>query len=155
MIHHLSIAARDPLQVAEALATFWGTEALPFPMYENSYIVYSDEAGSGAIEVYPAGRVLAPSTPELPALVQGDGPTYSAFHAALSVPVDERAIHDVCTNHGWRCQTGPRGPFFHVVEVWVENHTLLELLTPEMTAAYRAFATPANWKSIFCSPPSA
>jgi len=149
VIHHISIPAHDPLQVAQVLARFWQAEALPFPMYENSYIVFSDADGASSIEVYPAGRVLRPATPELPALVEGDAPASSPFHAALAVPVDERTIHDTCAQLGWRCQTGPRGSFFHVVEVWVENHTLLELLTPEMAAEYRAFASPANWKSVF------
>jgi hypothetical protein len=149
VIHHISIPAREPLRVAQALAAFWRAEALPFPMYEGSHIVFLDDAGTAAIEVYPAGRVLAPSTPELPALVVGDGPAYSAFHAAIAVPVDETTIHGICAERGWKCQTGPRGPFFHVVEVWVENHTLLELLTPEMAAEYAAFASPANWKAIF------
>lgn len=155
MIHHVSIPARDPLRVARALAAFWQSEALPFPMYENSYIVFSGDDGAAAIEVYPAGQVLMPSTPELPALVSGAAPAHSAFHAALAVPLDEPAIHALCAEQGWRCQTGPRGPFFQVVEVWVENDTLLELLTPEMAAQYRAFATPANWKSVFGALPAA
>lgn len=155
MIHHLSIPARNPLQVAQVVASFWRTEVLPFPMYENSYIVFSDAGGASAIEVYPAGRVLQPSSPELPALVEGDAPAPSPFHAALAVPVDERMIHDTCSHLGWHCQTGPRGSFFRVVEVWVENHTLLELLTPEMAAEYRTFASPENWKSIFGALPEA
>ncbi len=152
MIHHFSISANQPQQVAQSLARFWQAEALPFPMYENSYIVFSGDEHGTSIEIYPAGKVLQPSTPELPALVAGASAGASGFHAAISVPIDEPAIRAICDEQGWKCQQGPRGPFFHVVEVWVENHTLLELLTPEMTEEYRAFANAQNWKVAFGLP---
>ncbi len=151
MIHHISISANDPYRVARALAAFWRSEVLPFPMYEASYIVFSGDGEGSCVEVYPAQRVLQPATPELPALVEGPVGVHSGFHAALSVPVDEAAIAAVCAEQGWLCRRGSRGGFFHVVEVWVENHTLLELLTPEMAAEYRAFASIENWKRIFGS----
>ncbi|MFZ5484879.1 MAG: hypothetical protein ACOZB0_11680 [Pseudomonadota bacterium] len=131
------------------MAAFWRTEALPFPMYADSYIVFCGEDGLAAIEVYPDGHVLLPATPELPALVEAEGPRHSPFHAAISVPVDAETIERICAEHGWLCQMGTRGTFFHVVEVWVENRTLLELLPPDMAAEYAAFASPANWKAIF------
>ncbi len=149
MIHHISIPADDPLRVAQALAAFWRTEVLPFPMYDASFIVFSGDGQGSAVEVYPAPGVLQPATPELPALVEGPAGGHSGFHAALSVPVDEASIAAVCEAQGWLCRRGSRGDFFHVVEVWVENRTLLELLTPEMAAEYRAFASIDNWKRIF------
>jgi len=151
MIHHISIPADDPLRVAKALAAFWRSEVLPFPMYEASYVVFSGDGEGSCIEVYPAHRVLQPASPELPALVEGPVGGLSGFHAALSVPVDEEAIATVCDEQGWLCRRGSRGDFFHVVEVWVENRTLLELLTPEMAAEYRAFASIDNWKRLFGS----
>jgi hypothetical protein len=149
MIHHISIPARQPRAVAEALACFWNAEVLPFPMYEGSYIVFSGDDHGSSIEIYPDGHVLQPSTPELPALVPSTAVANSGFHAAISVPVDRATIERECAARGWTCQTGPRGPFFHVVEVWVENHTLLELLPPEMAGEYRAFASPQRWKAVF------
>lgn len=154
MIHHISICAAQPRRTAEALACLWRTEALPFPMYADSYIVFAGDDQGSSIEIYPAGRALTPSSPELPAMVESGPPAPSGFHAAISVPVDEAAIAAVCDGVGWSWQKGPRGPFFHVVEVWVEGHTLLELLTPEMAAEYRAFATVDNWKAAFGSLPA-
>jgi len=158
MIHHISIAARHPRRAAEALAAFWQTEVLSFPMYADSYVVFvGDEYGS-AIEIYPAGKVLEPSSPELPLLISTPGAApagHSPFHAAISVNIGEDEIMEICNQHSWFCQTGQRGSFFHVVEVWVENHTLLELLTPQMAADYVAFATLANWKKVFQSAPGA
>ncbi len=39
---------------------------------------------------------------------------------------------------GWQCYDCNRGPF-HVIEVWVENNTMVEILPPEYAAEYLAF----------------
>ena len=60
MIHHLSIAARDPKHVAGVLAEFMGGVAVPFPPNPGSFFALQlDEHGSG-VEVYPAGTELRP-----------------------------------------------------------------------------------------------
>ena len=60
MIHHLSIAARDPKHVAGVLAEFMGGLAVPFPPNPGSFFALQlDEHGSG-VEVYPAGTELQP-----------------------------------------------------------------------------------------------
>ncbi len=149
MIHHISIPARQPAETAEVLARLLGSRVQPFPMYPGSYAIFAHD-DSGCIEIYPADRHLEPSTPELPALVESARPSlHSAFHAALSVPVSEEEIAKACADAGWLCQKGPRGGFFEVVEVWVENQVLLELLTPDMAERYVAFATRENWARTF------
>ena len=60
MIHHLSIAARDPKHVAGVLAEFMGGVAVPFPPNPGSFFALQlDEHGSG-VEVHPAGTELQP-----------------------------------------------------------------------------------------------
>ena len=60
MIHHLSIAARDPKHVAGVLAEFMGGVAVPFPPNPGSFFALQlDEHGSG-VEVYPEGTELQP-----------------------------------------------------------------------------------------------
>jgi hypothetical protein len=60
MIHHLSIAARDPKHAAEVLAELMGGSAVPFPPNPGSFFALQlDEHGSG-VEVYPAGTELQP-----------------------------------------------------------------------------------------------
>ena len=60
MIHHLSIAARNPKQSAEVLAELMGGTAVPFPPNPGSFFALQlDEHGSG-VEVYPAGTELQP-----------------------------------------------------------------------------------------------
>ena len=60
MIHHLSIAAREPKRVAGVLAELMGGSAVPFPPNPGSFFALQlDDHGSG-VEVYPAGTELRP-----------------------------------------------------------------------------------------------
>ena len=45
-----------------------------------------------------------------------------------------------------RCTRGNN--FFDVIELWIENSTLIEVLTPEMQAQYQGFATPENFRAL-------
>src|SRR5260370_17257428 len=61
MIHHLSIAARDPKHSAEVLAEIMGGKAVPFAPNPGSFFALQlDDHGSG-VEVYPAGTELQPA----------------------------------------------------------------------------------------------
>ena len=61
MIHHLSIAARDPKEAAGVLAELMGGKAVPFPPNPGSFFALQlDDHGSG-VEVYPAGTELEPN----------------------------------------------------------------------------------------------
>jgi catechol 2,3-dioxygenase-like lactoylglutathione lyase family enzyme len=140
MIHHLSIAAREPQKAAEVLAELMGGRAVPFPPNPGSFFALQlDEHGSG-VEVYPAGTHLEPGGAEgggfvkEPAAARGFGAT----HFALSVETDANTVDQIARKAGWHCVTCNRGPF-HVIEVWVENDTMVEILPPEFAAEYLAF----------------
>ena len=143
MIHHLSIAARDPKHVAGVLAEFMGGVAVPFPPNPGSFFALQlDEHGSG-VEVYPAGTELHPGGSDgggfvkKPAAERGYGPT----HFALSVTTDANAVEAIAQREGWQCFRCNRGPF-HVIEVWVENESMVEVLPPEFAREYLAFTRP-------------
>jgi hypothetical protein len=144
MIHHLSIAARDPKHVAGVLAEFMGGKAVPFPPNPGSYFALQlDEHGSG-VEVYPAGTELHPGDDNGGTFVKkpearGYGPT----HFALSVTTDAGTVEALAAREGWKCFRCNRGPF-HVIEVWVENESMVEILPPEYAAEYLAFTRPDN-----------
>src|SRR6266567_9547640 len=143
MIHHLSIAARDPKHVAGVLAEFMGGVAVPFPPNPGSFFALQlDEHGSG-VEVYPAGTQLQPGGSDgggfvkKPAAERG----YGATHFALSVAAEADAVEAIANLEGWHCFRCNRGPF-HVIEVWLENESMVEILPPELAAEYLAFTRP-------------
>lgn len=154
MLHHISIAAENPQHVAEVLAELWQGHAYPFPFYSNSYVAFAGDDRGTAIEVYPLGYELVPGNPELPDLKSAQaGNRFTATHVAMSVPLTVEQIQQIAAREGWQVQVGDRGPFFQVVEFWVENSVLLEILTPEMAEKYLAFTTPQNWERLVLAAP--
>src|SRR5690349_870975 len=103
MIHHISIAAKDPRHVAGVLAELWQTRALPFPPVPGSFIVIADDGRGTAIEVTPAGTEIVPGEDDDQAqttLNAGASP-YTATHAALSVPLTRERIKEIAEREGW------------------------------------------------------
>jgi hypothetical protein len=143
MIHHLSIAARDPKQAAGVLAELMGGTAVPFPPNPGSFFALQlDEHGSG-VEVYPAGTELRPGGEVGGKFVKQDARLYGSTHFALSVAADTDTVQAIAQRAGWRCYDCNRGPF-HVIEVWVENETMVEILPPDYAREYLAFTRPDN-----------
>jgi catechol 2,3-dioxygenase-like lactoylglutathione lyase family enzyme len=141
MIHHLSIAARDPKRAAEVLAELMGGTAVPFPPNPGSFFALQlDDHGSG-VEVYPAGTALEPNGSDGGSFVSRPAGRYGATHFALSVATDADAVEQIAGRAGWQCFRCNRGPF-HVIEVWVENETMVEILPPEFAREYLAFTRP-------------
>ena len=93
MIHHLSIAARDPKQAAGVLAELMGGKAVPFPPNPGSFFALQlDEHGSG-VEVYPAGTELEPNGDVGGTFVkQPRERGYGSTHFALSVLTDAQKV---------------------------------------------------------------
>jgi hypothetical protein len=137
MIHHLSIAAHDPKHVAEVLAEFMDGAAVPFPPNPGSFFaLQNDEHGTG-VEVYPAGSELRPGGAEGAGFVRHPAhePGFGATHFALSVAAEPERIEAIARREGWKCFTCQRGGF-GVVEVWIENATMVELLPPVFARQY-------------------
>src|SRR5215831_11774431 len=143
MFHHLSIAARDPQHVAGVLAEIMGGVAVPFPPNPGSYFALQrDEHGSG-VEVYPVGTQLQPGGVEGGGFVKKPAPerAYNSTHFALSVATEGDKVEAIAAREGWQCFRCNRGPF-HVIEVWLENESMVEILPPEFAAEYLAFTRP-------------
>jgi hypothetical protein len=141
MIHHISMAARDPGRVAGVLAELLGGFAMPFPPNPGSFIAIGRDGKGTGVEVHPQGTVLQPGDArgarfgalETP-------PAYSPVHMALSVDLEEAEVRAIAKREGWTCHHCDRGPDFDLLEVWVENQFLVEVLTPAMAQRYLAFA---------------
>lgn len=149
MIFHLSIDAHDPQRVATALARIWGSECYPFPpVGEGSWMVIADDGRGSAVEVYPRGVALTPGEGDADAQgLMGEGSAYVPTHFAVATPWTEARVHEIAAAEGWRSCTQSRGGMFRVIEVWLENRVLVEVLTDEMQAEYLAAVTPANWQA--------
>ena len=120
-----------------------GGKAVPFPPNPGSFFALQlDDHGSG-VEVYPAGTELQPAGEEGGSFVRKtrEGRGFGATHFALSVLTDAGKVKEIAERAGWHCVTCNRGPF-HVIEVWVENDTMVEVLPPDFAAEYLAWTRP-------------
>ena len=148
MIHHISFPVINPYQVAKALAEIFNGRVESFPPNPNSFIVLAGDEYGTAIEVYPLGSEILPGQAEEQASFRQDGPTtaYSAIHAAISVPASLEQIKRIAEREGWRVLPCNRDGLFDVVEFWIENRLMLELLTPDIKQTYLNVTHPSNWE---------
>ena len=72
---------------------------------------------------------------ELPALQRR---LYDAVHLALASQLSPEQVLAIGEREGWRTRRCRRGGSFDVIEFWLEDHFMLEVLTPEMQAEYLA-----------------
>ena len=139
MIHHISIGVHDPEAVAAALAEVLGGMTAPFPDAPGAHIAFAADDHGTLIEIHPIDMELRPGTDgEGLRMERGSARNrFGPFHAALSVAHDVDALQRLGARLGWRTEVQSRGPF-HVVELWVENEVMLELLPPAFAAEYLA-----------------
>ena len=61
MIHHLSIAARNPQRVGEVFAKLIDGVFIPFPPNPGSYMSFARDDHGTAVEIYSADSVMRPN----------------------------------------------------------------------------------------------
>ncbi len=144
VIHHVSIPAKDPKHVAKVLAEVMQGRAYPFPgNIPDSFMAVSGDPHGTMIEVYPEAMTLVPGEgdDQVRTARQREVPPAWPFHLLLSVPICQTSIEGIGAREGWRTQLHGRGapgqpPLFHVIEFWIENRLMIELVTEQMTAPY-------------------
>jgi hypothetical protein len=138
MLHHISIAVHNPLHVAQVLAEIFKGRVVPFPFNPGSYATLAGDEFGTLIELYPLGSELIPDAchGEAGFQIGQSSSHYVSFHAAISVPVSLEEIERIGEREGWRVFFASRDGLFDVIEFWVENRLMLELLTPAMTTKY-------------------
>ena len=80
-------------------------------------------------------------------------PGYVPFHMLLSVPLDRPTVERIGEREGWRTKYYGRGapgqkPFFHVIEFWVENRLMVEVVSPDMASEYENFLKTAHLSAM-------
>ncbi|MBD2681258.1 MULTISPECIES: hypothetical protein [Nostoc] len=156
MIHHISIAVRNPNHVAQVLAEILKAQAVPFPPNPGSYMVIPFDEHGTAIELYPLGSQIEPGEGDEECLFvhTAISSRFTDIHAAISVPTSQEEIKQIGVREGWRVVRCNRDSFFDVIEFWVENRLMIEFLTPEMASVYLKFATEKENLKYFLAEPA-
>jgi hypothetical protein len=148
MIHHISIAVHNPLHVSQVFAEIFQGQSVPFPGHPGSFVALAFDPQGTMIEFHPFGTALVPGeTFNEAANLQPEpaAANYTANHTAISVPISIDRIQAISLREGWRMVHCRRGDnYFDVIEFWVENQLLIELLPPEIVDRYLAFMSPES-----------
>ena len=152
MIFHLSISAASPQRVAGVIAELWRGKVYPLlPVADGSFIVHAGDHRNSAIEVYPRGTELVPADGDADATSRhnpaADG--RSATHAAIATPLSQNEVLAIAGRQGWIAKYRKRGNAFGVVELWLENALMLEVLTRPMVDEYISMMTDDNLDRAF------
>jgi len=148
VIFHISIAADNPKRTATMLAELWRGEAFPFPMVgKESWVAHAGDDRRSTIEVYQRDLAFYPTEragEERSEAVSRHGP----FHAAVATPLSIEEVEEIGRRYGCHTSLCQRGPWFQVIEFWVDNTQMLEMLTPQMQADYQRNISMENWRSM-------
>jgi hypothetical protein len=149
MLHHISISVQQPAHVAEVIAELVGGSFFEFPVFPGAYMVMMNDAYGSGLEILPSTTAWTPGDIEAEVKLT-DQPgalkhsSYSPTHLTLSVSTTLQTVEDIGDREGWLVRHCDRGPF-QVIEFWVENRFMLEILTPDMMSNYLAFMNPARY----------
>lgn len=149
MLFHASIPADDTERVAAVLAELWQGWSAPFPPFPGSHIAMAGDERGTEIEVCPRTQENVAGDDEVEPRYNQEASERSACHLAIATPLAEEQVFAIARREGWLARRCDRGGCFHVLEVWLENRFLIEVLTREMQREYTAFLTPQNWEKTF------
>lgn len=165
MIAHISVPARDPRSTALFLAALIDGEVFAFPVVPGACIAVARDGSGLAIEVYPDTMAHHPGRGEpepgfMPQdphpqpwedQIHADGEQLrpTAFHAALVSRLGDDAVMAMAQLAGFRAVRCDRAGVFRLVEVWLDNTLLLEVLNPAEAERYRRFMNPAGCSAMF------
>ena len=150
MIFHASIPADEPRHVAEVLAEIFGGEALPFPPWPGAFVAMAGDDRNTTIEVYPRTAVMLPGEGD-EMVVAGAAeapPRHGCFHLAVATKLEADEVLAIGQREGWRAVRLSRAGIFDVIEFWIENSLMIEVLTAEMQHDYLTRTNIASWKGF-------
>jgi hypothetical protein len=144
MLFHVSIDANDPKHVAEVFAEIWKGRAIPFPpVAVGSWMALAGDERNNLIEVYPRATELVEVPGDADARgVGGEARPASATHMAIGTQLTSDEIFAIANREGWSAKYRKRGGAFGVIELWIENWRMVEVLTPDMQQEYLAMTAP-------------
>ena len=157
MINHISIAVNEPEKVANVIPEIWDGMVFPFPPAPGSFFVLENDGRGTAVEVTPNGTVLVPGeglpdendlqaeteTNEARFVNSDIVPRYVATHLNINTKKTIEEIREIGRRAGWRTLVANRDHgMFQLIELWLEDSLLLEVMTPEQTARYVEIANP-------------
>lgn len=156
MIAHFSIPSRNPHATAEVFARIIDGVVVPFPPAEGGWLVVARDGSGTGVEVVPDTAAILPGDAPAAGARYGRAyglvdPSFGAVHIALTTALSREAVIALGEEQGWRTLHADRGAF-DLVELWVDDRIMVEVLPPDSTARYLAISDPAAAERSFGAP---
>ena len=158
MIAHFSLPACDPETVAGVFAKIIDGISMPFPVVPGAWVAIARDGSGVGVEVLPeesahnvgegdtdpSRTANGPEVMPWEVQIRQDGAAQQAsgFHVAITSTLSRQQIIELGRSQGWRAVYCDRGGVFDLVELWIDNRFLVEVLPPEGADRYRAFYRP-------------
>ena len=158
MIAHFSLPARDPQRTADVFARIIDGVAMPFPVVAGAWVAIARDGSGLGVEVLPETsahnpgqgpadpdrRANGPEVMPWEVQIRQDGAPQAAsgFHVALTSPLAASEVLAIGEAEGWRAVACDRGGVFDLVELWIDNRFMIEVLPPSGAARYAEFYRP-------------
>lgn len=152
MILHVSYTVASPRSAAEAVAQLMAGEAFPFPeLGQDAWIAIAGDDHGTLVEFLLHGTEFHYVSGGTVAHLYGEKKRQSGCHILIETPFDVARVLAIAEERGCRAHRANHG-HIEVIEFWIEEHLLVEVVTPDLAAAYRSMATIANVRSMAIPP---
>jgi hypothetical protein len=152
MIIHASVPADDTAQVARVIAELWRCEYFPFIFPQHFIVIAGDDRGT-QIEVGPRGKQIVPSDTMMSFQPSASPSPYSEVHLNIATPLTVDEVLAFAKREGWTARVCDRGGAFRVIEFFLENKFMLEVMTDHELERYRSFMKPENVRAMMSKRP--
>jgi hypothetical protein len=136
MILHASVVADRPKETAQVLATLLGGVALPLGPGEGTWTAIGPDPIGNLISVLARGSEFHRVTGGHPDTRSGAPARHSGFHLLIETRLTEQEVLELAREHACHAQRAAHGAF-EVIEFWIDDCLLIELVTPELGLIYR------------------
>lgn len=147
MIIHASVPADDTERVARVIGELWRCEYFPF-LFPGHYLVAAGDDRGTQIEVGPRGKQIVPAETMMSFQPNPAPSPYSEVHLNIATPLTVDEVLAVAKREGWTARVCDRGGVFKVIEFFLENKFMLELMTADELQRYQSFMRPENLRMI-------
>jgi hypothetical protein len=146
---HVSIPADEPERVARAIADIAQGTVLLFPPVPGAFMVWCGTDQRTIVEVNPRGHEHVPANGQFGIRTNPSPSPYSEAHIAIGTALPAEGVLSVGRREGWLAQHSDRGGLFSVIELWLENKFLLEVLIEAEQRRYSDNVTVDRFRAVF------
>jgi hypothetical protein len=137
MMIHASIPADEPERVARVIAELWRGRSAALPFAPGAYAAIAGDDRGTTIEVGPRGLDFVPGKEHVESRPDPSPAFNGGVHLNIASPLTEAEIMAIAKREGWIALACDRGGVFKLIEFWLENKFMLEVMNDHEWERYK------------------